>query len=223
MEKLEKIKKKFSDLIITGNKFLDNCGLERDNGIPIRRPSNVDYLQFRTEATNLVKRVCGEESVHYYELKKISDDKTKAHNSYYFKECLGIVKAALSDYEDGFLFDLKSLVQAELLGDFIDQCEELFESNYISAAASLCGAVLEDSLRKLSLKNNIKIDDKTKISVLNANLAKKNIYSKLVSKQIIALADIRNNADHGHHKEFTDDDVKNMIKYTKRFLVDFLG
>jgi hypothetical protein len=50
-----------------------------------------------------------------------------------------------------------------------------------------------------------------KLDKMNADLAKAGAYNKLVQKQITALADIRNDAAHGHYDQFSKDDVSSMI------------
>lgn len=57
---------------------------------------------------------------------------------------------------------------------------------------------------------------------MNADLAKANVYDKLVQKRITGLADIRNNADHGHFDKFKREDVEDMVKWVKRFGADYL-
>lgn len=85
-----------------------------------------------------------QDSEHYAELKALSE-KQGNDNSFYFKDVVGILEAAAKDFEGGFLFDLKSLVLAELLGDFMEQAKELYKQGYHVPAASLAGAVLEES------------------------------------------------------------------------------
>lgn len=137
--------------------------------------------------------------------------------------CYWILKAAYEDFNEDFLFDVKSLMNAEILWDFIEQAEELLNNWYYCPAASLIGAVLEDSLRKICDKNGIDIPEKTKIDTLNSILAKAEIYNKLVQKEITAKADIRNNADHGHFDKFNKQDVENMIKRVRSFDCEYLG
>ncbi|MEW5786151.1 MAG: HEPN domain-containing protein [Bacillota bacterium] len=202
----ERINEKFKVLLQEGQQILSNCGW---NGSQYSRsPSDIDYRRFRTEAMNLVKRVCGKDSDHYQELKRLAENE---------KTCFGILQAAHRDFNDGFLFDLRDLVAAELLGDFIDQAETLIAEGYHVPAASLAGAVLEDTLRKLCLKNRLPVPDRTKIDRLNADLAKAGVYDKLIQKRITALADIRNKADHGHFDEFAKDDVEDMVRWVRRF------
>ena len=55
-----------------------------------------------------------------------------------------------------------------------------------------------------------------------ADLAKAGTYHLLVQKRITAIADIRNNAAHGHPERFTAKEVEDMISYIEGFLADYL-
>jgi hypothetical protein len=136
--------------------------------------------------------------------------------------CLGVVEAAKRDFESGLLFEMRALLTAEVLGDFIEQAEALLAAKFHVPAASLIGAVLEDALRKLCEKHGITIPATTKIDRLNADLAKADVYDKLIQKRITALADIRNNADHGHFDKFKHEDVEDMVKWVRNFTADYL-
>jgi len=185
-------------------------------------PNPTDYLRFRTEAMNLIRRSCGEDSDHYIQIKRLAESKDSANNGFYFSHCFGVIEAAHNDFESGLLFQIRSLVAAELLEDFIIQAQALFDAGFHVPAASLTGAILEDTLRKLSENKGIKVPEKTKIDSLNSELARHGVYDKLIQKRITALADIRNNADHGHFDKFTKPDVEDMIKWTIRFTADYL-
>lgn len=213
----ELINKKFQALLAEGQQVLSGCGWDGEE--MQRWPNEIDYNRFRTELMNLLRRVCGKDSDHYQELKRLSEAKASCAH---FTDCFGILQAAQRDYDDGFLFDIRTLVAAELLGDFIDQAEVLIEGGYHHPAASLAGAVLEDALRKLCVSKGITVPQKTTIGQLNADLARAGAYNKLVQKRIIALADIRNNADHGHFEEFTKEDVEDMVRWLRKFTADYL-
>ncbi len=216
-----KITEKFKKLLDEGDQIMRNSGWD---GIMFRiHPSSSDYFRFRTEVLNLIEKSCGRNSAHYSELQRLATGKDTANNSAYFPLSYGVLQAAYNDYTEDFLFETKALISAEILDDFLEQAEVLFESGYYHPAASLTGAVLEDSLRKLCEKNNIAIPEKTKIDTLNAELAKAGVYSKLVQKEITAKADIRNNADHGKFNEFSKKDVEEMIKWVRHFESSYLG
>ena len=67
-----------------------------------------------------------------------------------------------------------------------------------------------------------KVGRSCKLDRLNADLAKAGSYDKLVQKRITALADIRNNADHGHFDKFSTIDVEDMVKWVRNFSADHL-
>lgn len=214
------ILQQFGELITEGQRILDAAGWNGDKYQ--RHPAENDYFRFRTEALNLVRRSCGENSDHYRELRRLADTKETSTNSFYFIHCFGVIEAAKRDFEAGVLFDMRALISAELLGDFIEQSEQLLLAGYYIPAASLAGAVLEDTLRKLCEKHQISFPNSTKIDRLNIDLARAAVYDKLVQKRITALADIRNNADHGHFDKFTRADVEDMVKWIRNFSADSL-
>lgn len=207
----EKILQKYTQLISDINSAILMSGDEW--------PDTTVVTRVITEAMNLIKKTCGESSDHYIRLKEITTDKNyHPNNATQYK---GVIEAAYNDYKDGFT-NLDSFVRAEIFEDFLSMAEYLLSEGYYVPAASLSGGVLEDSLRKLCDKNKISYPEKTKINALNTDLAKAGIYNALVSKEIIAKADIRNNADHGKANEFSKQDVKSMVEWVRRFIIEYL-
>lgn len=217
----ELVSKSFDRLLTEAQQILSGCGWD-GHKFHSRHPADNDYTRFRTEAMNLIRRSCGQDSDHYRELKRFADTEETSTNSFYFVHCLGVVEAAKRDFDSGLLFDMRGLISAEILGDFIEQAETLLANGYHVPAASLAGAILEDTLRKLCDKQSIAIPASTKIDSLNAELARAGIYDKLIQKRITALADIRNNADHGHFNRFKSEDVEDMVKWVRTFTADYL-
>jgi len=216
----EQISEKFRQLINEGDSILESTGWDgHEYHAPY--PSKDDFFRFKTEMMNLVRRSCGEESDHYRELKRLTEGKDTGNNSYYMPSYLGVARAAQSDFESGLLFDLRTLIAAELLGDFLKQAEVLLQEGYHVPAASLAGAILEDTLRKLCEAHAVPVAEKTNIEVLNADLARARVYNKLIQKRITAFADIRNNADHGHFDKFNREDVEDFVKWLRRFSADY--
>jgi len=181
-----------------------------------------EYLGFRSSAMGLISRTLGSESEYYKEMTRIVQ-LDKSASSYYLPQFVGIFEAAKRDIEEGIIFDVRALIAAELLGDFMEQATELLKAGYFVPAASLAGAVLEDGLRKLCEKHRIEIPERPGINKLNSELYRNNVYNKLINKRITSIADIRNNADHGHTGEFKMDDVDEMLKWIERFFADYLN
>lgn len=173
------------------------------------------FLNWKVKVKNLLSKVCGEESQHFQQFKK--DDKGTGYTT--FKNLKAIFLAAKEDFEGGYLSSMKTLVQAEVFDSELEQAKELLNNSYCTAAAVIAGIVLETALRELCDKNGIPYG---KLDKMNADLTKSGIYSKLVQKQITALADIRNSAAHGKPDEFTKQDVTNMIRDVNQFLLNHL-
>lgn len=216
----ERIENKFRNLLEEGKRILNQCGWDgyRFNNFP----SGIDYQRWRSEALNLIDNICGRKSAHFDAMQKIVETEQSRHNSYYFKDCFGILEAAYKDYSDGMLVEIKNLIRADLIDDLLTQAEVLLENKFHIPAASLAGAVLEDTLRKLCEKNIISYPEKTNINSLNAELSRADIYDKLIQKEITAKADLRNSADHGLFDKVKYVDVIDMIRWVRRFVSDFL-
>ena len=176
--------------------------------------------QWFTNVQNLLARVFGQDSEHYQNFSKQPGKQGLSYSP--VRRSLGVLKAALEDYEQGYLFKIKELVEAEVFSDFLDQASALIEAGYFAPAAVVVGAVLEDGLRRLAFRSNLELPEIPKLDRVNAELAKAGVYSKLIQKRITALADIRNSAAHGDWKAFNEEDVKDMHKWTCRFLEQHL-
>jgi hypothetical protein len=185
-------------------------------------PSGLDDMHLRTRITNLVRSVCGEGSSHYQSLTDLTDRQGKTINPAMLAHYIGVFRAAREDFRRGLLKNLKALVEAEVIGDFTEQAQHLFDARYHIPAASLGGAVLEDTLRKICDHRLIEYPDKTSIEGLNALLAKAEVYDKRYTKKITHLGEVRNNADHGQFDKVTHDDVDDMLRFIRRFTEEFL-
>lgn len=208
----EKIIEKYNQLIADISSAINCAGQNW--------PDSAVVSRVVTEALNLIKKTCGGSSDHYIRLKDISEGSNYHSNK--SNQYKGVIEAAYNDYKDGFA-NLDFFARAEIFEDFLSMSEYLLSEGFYVPAASLAGGVLEDSLRKLCDKNNILYPQKTKINSLNTSLAKAGVYTALVAKEIIAKADIRNNADHGKISEFSEQDVKNMISWIREFIVKYLA
>jgi hypothetical protein len=219
----ERITAKFEGLLADARKMMDQAGYSsRSSGELYRNPDAGEFFRLRTEAMNLIRRICGESSDHYKTLVQFSQASQGDEGFLFLPRWNGVIQAAKNDFESGLLFDLSSLIRAEVLTDFLEQAEVLAANGYHAAAASLAGAVLEDGLRKLCDRWAASVPSKPAIDSLNSELARAGAYDKLVQKRITAIADIRNNADHGHFQKFAKEDVDDMIRWIGRFTTDFL-
>lgn len=219
MSKLDRrILGKLQQLVDFGEEVKQSRYDRSSSGMVYLGDDGVDYelaQQWGTSCLNLLSRVFGENSVHYKNYETLFP---RFHDYSPITQALGVLQAAKEDYEQEFLFDTRSLIEAEVFDDFLEQAEHLASSGYHQLAAVIAGSVLEDGLRKLCEKQGIPLPHKPKMDAMNANLAKQGTYNKLMQKRITTLADIRNKAAHGEWDEFSKGDVQDMINHVRQFM-----
>jgi hypothetical protein len=219
----QQVKGKFVDLITEGRKMFQRLEAEHEQTMtPYTFPLNCRFEGWRVEAENLILRVCGEDSVHNRRFKELAKEKGQRLSHALMNDLVHTLEGACNDLEGGFLNDVRSLIRADLLDDFLGQAEELLAGGYHIAAISLGGAVLEDTLRKMCDKRALAYPTKTTINVLNVELAKTGAYDKLIQKEILAKSQLRNDADHGNFTQVKSDDAEDMLRWLRRFLRDYL-
>src|SRR5437660_9336368 len=103
----ERAERAFKELVAEGRQILSAAGW---NGSEYQRhPPENDYFRFRTSAINLVRRVCGDDSEHYRELKRLAESKETANVPYYMAHLFGVVEAAERDFREGLVFGMRAL------------------------------------------------------------------------------------------------------------------
>ncbi len=207
----EKIIRRLDSLIALGVGVL---GTAHDSG----RAMIVDRsmaTQWITSSLHLIRTVFTKESDHFQQLEAFNKDITYLHNT---ERALSVLRAAKDDYEQGMLFDTRTLIEAEVFDDLLEQAEHLLKMGYYQPAAVVAGAVLEDGLRKLCARNNVPVSPTAKVETMNAELTRANVYNGLVQKQVTMFADLRNKAAHGQWTEFTEAQVVTMLPQVRAFM-----
>ncbi|MGZ5435339.1 MAG: DUF4145 domain-containing protein [Pyrinomonadaceae bacterium] len=175
--------------------------------------------QWKTNTLYLLEKVFGKDSSHFHSF----ENRMTGLGYERVKIGLGILIAAKDDYVHSYIFDVRTVVQAEVFDDFLQQATHLLDNGYYGPAAIIAGIVLEAGLRKLCDQNNAAIPAKATIGPMNDALAKTGLYGTVVKQQISAFATIRNHAAHGQWKEFTSGDVSRMIGWVHTFMENSFG
>jgi len=209
---INKVLERLASLISMGEGVLVSCGY-REGRAGMYSDAGL-FSQWRTSSLSLLKTL-PPDYIYSREFETSCEDE-------YFEDVtqgLGILRAAKEDIEGGYLQKMETLVSAEVFSDFLDMAEHLLDNGYKDPAASLIGAVLEDSLRRVCSNNDVtvKIDDN--ISSLNQKLAdQKSIYNRLRQREIEVWNKLRDYADHGKFEEYNTESVKNMLEGVRNFL-----
>lgn len=176
---------------------------------------------FRTAVLSFIERQFGKEHTHYIEF-------SKAVSSYHdesIESGIAILAAIRSEISGGWLTSVKSLVSAEIFSDFLEMAEHLLSSGYKDAAAVMVGSVLEEHLRQLARSSGVPIEREAtgdlvpkKADLLNSDLAKAEVYTKLDQKAVTAWLELRNLAAHGKYGEFEKSQVVLMVHGVTEFI-----
>lgn len=135
-----------------------------------------------------------------------------------FQNQAAILEAAKARFKSS-LFELRQLVQADLLDSEIETARELLKNKFVRAAGAVAGVVLEKHLRQVCDDHNIKVVKKNPgISDLNELLKTNGVIDVPQWRHISMLADIRNICSHNKQKEPTETQVSDLIDGTDKVL-----
>jgi hypothetical protein len=208
--------KRLTELIDAGDRVLATRRPPPPNSIGFDASvDSAQAYQWFTSAQSILARVFGTDSEHY---KNFSAQGEKHVSFSPAVRAQGVLKAAKDDFEHGYLFDLKKLIEADVFVDLLDQAEALLGAGYYQACAVIAGAVLEDALRRLVSSAGVPVPTKPKLDSMNTELAKAGVYNKLTQKRITAIADVRNSAAHGQWDQFEERDVKEAVEWIRNFM-----
>lgn len=111
------------------------------------------------------------------------------------------------------LFDIKLLLQADLLDSEIDSSKELNKKGFVRGAGAIAGVVLESHLAQVCYNHQLTIiKQNPTINDLNQLLKDNTIYETPDWRFIQHLGDLRNLCDHKKTAEPTIDQIEELIK-----------
>lgn len=176
---------------------------------------------FRAAVLSFIERQYGRDHTHYIEFSKA----VSGHHENHIASGLAILSAIRGEISGGWLVSVKSLIAAEIFSDFLEMASHLLSAGYKDAAAVMIGSVLEEHLRQLAMSAGISVERETdglpvpkKADLLNADLTKAEVYTKLDQKAVTAWLDIRNKAAHGKYSEYEKPQVELMHQGVVEFM-----
>ena len=210
----------------------------------LRRPNEYDpkqdsiYREWVVKSVGLVQMLFGESKQTERYQKILERDpslgQTMGSPTWYFtadtvRKKSAILRGIRDNYVNGFYDGLEQLIVANISADYMEQAEALLGEGITGQydhvpAAVLCGAVLEDALRRLCQKQTPPIattknnGQKKTMEPLIQDLQKAQVFNKLVADHLRSWAKIRNYAAHGEFNQFTKEQVDQMIAGVKHFL-----
>jgi hypothetical protein len=128
-----------------------------------------------------------------------------------FVQQIAILRSAEARFASS-LFDIRQLVQCDLLDSELEAATELLKHKFTRAAGAMAGVVLEKQLAQVCENHSIKISKgKPTINDFNQALKDARTIETETWRFIQFLADIRNSCDHNKKTEPTQESVAEMV------------
>lgn len=139
----------------------------------------------------------------------VADDKSAEPH---IKQQIAILNSLRNRFESS-LYEIRQLVQADLLDSELDAARELLKHKFMRAAGAVAGVVLEKHLLEVCKNHTIAITKKhPTIADLNDALKNSDVYGTPEWRFNQHLADLRNLCDHNKQKEPTSEQVDDLIQ-----------
>lgn len=177
-----------------------------------------------TRSISAIRRISGADSAYAHDVDRILERLPDLH--LHTSSVIGVVKALREDLKSGYFQTLMELAHGGLFADFLEMSQHLLDAGYKDAAAVLAGATLESHIRELCKKAGLDVASPRsdgsmapkKADVMNSELAKANVYTKLDQKSVTAWLDLRNKAAHGNYAEYSAQQVGLLVSAVREFL-----
>lgn len=213
----EKLLKRVDELIQQGQ---DVLGTKHSDSYEFEFVDNGLFAGFRTACLSFLQKLFTSNHIYYSEF----NEKVGHPDPNCVENGINTLKSVRKEIEDGWIFELKDLVSAEIFTDFIEMAEYFLAEGYKDPAAVIVGGVLEEHLRQLCQKNGVPITKGEKnipvqANQLNQDLTKAGQYNKLEMKSVIAWLDLRNKAAHGKYGEYDKKQVEGMLSGVMDFII----
>lgn len=133
-----------------------------------------------------------------------------------FQQQINIIKSIKSRFTSS-LFDIKQLVQADLLDSEIESAEELCKKWFYRASWAVLGVILESHLQQIIYSHSLTINKKSpSLNDLSEILKNNKVIEITEWRKLQYLADIRNTCDHKKWVEPKKEDIEDLINWVKR-------
>jgi len=135
-----------------------------------------------------------------------------------FSQQLAILKSAEGRFQSS-LFDIKQLVQADLMDSEIESARLLKKNGFLRAAGAVAGVVIEKHLAQVCQNHDVTTTKKhPTIADLNDALKNKEVIETPQWRGIQHLADLRNLCDHNKEREPKPDEIDDLIDGTEKLI-----
>lgn len=210
----EKIAAYFENLVQQGHAV---CDMQNDRPVPNRGR----FTRWRLQAEEFLTELFGSGHRFVEPFRRLALREFQHVDADDVDEGQAALLAAQDHYRSGLL-NVRVIIVGEVFTDFLDMAEHLLDRGYKDPGAMLCGAVLEDGLRRIAQDKQLPVATRDGIAILNDRCKAAGLYGALLHRQVLVWATIRNSAAHAKFGEFTVPDVEAMLVGVRQFLSMYL-
>lgn len=167
-----------------------------------------------TEALSLLASLYGKGHIHY---ERILHFYSEGHLQA-LEQTEGVLLGTKGNLESGFLDDLRSKVLLDIKSDFLETARGLLEEGQKDPAAVLACIVLEDSLKRLAQKSNLKEAQDKEMNVTAGILFSAGIIEKSTNQSIQNFKNLRNAALHAQWDQVSAESVGLLLAFLPIFI-----
>lgn len=185
---------------------------------------NITQAQaWMTSAANAVIQIAPPGSFFQAEIDRLTthDELKSGISIIILQKVHGVLQSILVEANNGLLAKLEHQVFATAFDDFLDHAEEFHRSGKLKESAVLVSAVLEDTLKRIAIKNNVTVTGLS-LDPLIDELAKLGVFNLVKAKRMKSCAGIRNAALHAEWEKLDLKDVGMAINLVRELLDGYL-
>lgn len=216
----ELIEQRFNELIQQGLLLSRQTGGDsywvHDSSIPL-------FQTWLSSAVNLIQMISPKQSYHFNECNNIMQHEHLSQGIpiIVYQRMYGLLASANEEWKRGILKGIQYIVAAETFDDFLDHASDYHKSNKKIESSILASSVLEDTIKKIALKNNIPSKG-ISLEPLIESIIYADIFTSVKGKRVKAYSGIRNKALHAEWDEFDIRDIGEMIKGIRELIENYL-
>lgn len=179
------------------------------------------FHDFRISALSYLSRVFGSNSTYYESFKNEVTHATASRT----RRGIGIIAAGRRDIESGWLETTRGTITKDILADILRIAKTQADLGNTGAAIVTMGGVLEELLRSLCIKADIKIYNEIQGKAvakkglqLTGEAYKKKLYDRQENKTIIGWLELYGDAAEGNSDKLTAKAANRMLAGLQSFL-----
>ena len=245
MNKYDDIKVEIQELINEGNILMESLSnyYVDENSVDVTKPYVLkdyffkNYESWYTKAHSAVKQILPDRIDDFSILYRNNRRSTLTAETYTSSDALlllgdsfsfapnnavshlgrqvGMLIACLERF-DSKIYDLHTLIEADVFDSEIESAKHLHKLGYLRAAGAICGVIIEKHFKGVADAHNIAIKKKNPTIADYNDKFKDVVYDTIEWRRIQRLGDLRNLCDHNKDRDPTADEVTELISGTER-------